>query len=54
MSFSLEVKSLSDRRVRITLPHTINRTRLALTRLSESQIHESVIAAIAKNEASGA
>jgi len=54
MNFSLEVRSFSDRRVRMVFPYTINRTRLALTGLSKAQIRESIVAAIAKNETSGA
>jgi hypothetical protein len=36
--------------VRTILPYTINRTRLVLTGLSKTQIHENITAAIAKNE----
>jgi len=54
MNFSLEVRSFSDRRVRMILPYAISRTRLASTGLSKAQIRESIIAAIAKNETSGA
>jgi hypothetical protein len=36
--------------VRTILPYTINRTRLVLTGLSKTQIHEHITAAIAKNE----
>jgi hypothetical protein len=36
--------------VRTILPYTINRTRLVLTGVSKTQIHENITAAIAKNE----
>jgi hypothetical protein len=36
--------------VRTILPYTINRTKLVLTGLSKAQLHESITAAIAKNE----
>jgi hypothetical protein len=36
--------------VRTILPYTANRTRLALTGLSKTQMHESIAAAMAKNE----
>ena len=36
--------------VRTILPYTINRTKLVLTGLSKAQIHESITAAVAKNE----
>src|ERR1700723_1413604 len=36
--------------VRTILPYTINRTKLVLSGLSKTQIHENITAAIAKNE----